>query len=93
MTRTANEFLTPQAIKVEAASGTSAKVILEPLERGFGHTLGNALRRILLSSLPGAAVVEVEIEGVYPGRSRNMCDSHLPAALGKGIYFSSLYLQ
>jgi len=57
MTRTANEFLTPQAIKVEAASGTSAKVILEPLERGFGHTLGNALRRILLSSLPGAAVV------------------------------------
>ena len=64
MTRTANEFLTPQAIKVEAASGTSAKVILEPLERGFGHTLGNALRRILLSSLPGAAVVEVEIEGV-----------------------------
>ena len=64
MTRTANEFLTPQAIKVEAVSGTSAKVILEPLERGFGHTLGNALRRILLSSLPGAAVVEVEIEGV-----------------------------
>lgn len=62
MTRTANEFLTPQAIKVEAVSGTSAKVILEPLERGFGHTLGNALRRILLSSLPGAAVVEVEIE-------------------------------
>ena len=55
MTRTANEFLTPQAIKVEAVSGTSAKVILEPLERGFGHTLGNALRRILLSSLPGAA--------------------------------------
>ena len=51
MTRTANEFLTPQAIKVDAVSGTSAKVILEPLERGFGHTLGNALRRILLSSL------------------------------------------
>src|SRR5690606_36718142 len=64
MTRTANEYLTPQAIKVEAASGTSEKVILEPLERGFGHTLGNALRSILLSSLPGAAVVEVEIEGV-----------------------------
>ena len=64
MTRTANEFLTPHAIKVEAASATTAKVILEPLERGFGHTLGNALRRILLSSLPGAAVVEAEIEGV-----------------------------
>jgi len=41
-----------------------AKVVLEPLERGFGHTLGNALRRILLSSMPGAAVAEVEIEGV-----------------------------
>ena len=64
MTRTANEFLTPHAIKVDAASATTAKVILEPLERGFGHTLGNALRRILLSSLPGAAVVEAEIEGV-----------------------------
>jgi DNA-directed RNA polymerase subunit alpha len=37
---------------------------LEPLERGFGHTLGNALRRILLSSIPGAAVTEVEIDGV-----------------------------
>jgi len=64
MTRTANEFLTPQAIKVEAVSGTSAKVILEPLERGFGHTLGNALRRILLSSMPGCAIVEVEMDGV-----------------------------
>jgi DNA-directed RNA polymerase subunit alpha len=64
MMSTANEFLTPHAIKVDAVSGTSAKVILEPLERGFGHTLGNALRRILLSSLTGAAVVEAEIEGV-----------------------------
>ena len=41
-----------------------AKVTLEPLERGFGHTLGNALRRILLSSMPGCAVTEVEIDGV-----------------------------
>ncbi len=64
MTRTANEFLTPHAIQVEAATATTAKVVLEPLERGFGHTLGNALRRILLSSLPGAAVVDVEITGV-----------------------------
>ena len=63
MTRT-NEFLTPRTIAVNAFSATHAKVILEPLERGFGHTLGNALRRILLSSLPGAAVVEAEIEGV-----------------------------
>lgn len=41
-----------------------AKIVLEPLERGFGHTLGNALRRILLSSIPGCAVIEAQIEGV-----------------------------
>ena len=41
-----------------------ANVILEPLERGFGHTLGNALRRILLSSMPGCAILSAEIEGV-----------------------------
>lgn len=60
----ATEFLTPNTINVVTVDGTTAKVTLEPLERGFGHTLGNALRRILLSSLPGAAVVEAEIEGV-----------------------------
>jgi DNA-directed RNA polymerase subunit alpha len=41
-----------------------ARVVIEPFERGFGHTLGNALRRVLLSSMPGCAVTEVEIEGV-----------------------------
>lgn len=60
----ATEFLTPSAINVETVNETTAKVTLEPLERGFGHTLGNALRRILLSSLSGAAVIEAEIEGV-----------------------------
>ena len=60
----ATEFLTPNAIHVDTVNETHAKVTLEPLERGFGHTLGNALRRILLSSLPGAAVIEAEIEGV-----------------------------
>lgn len=60
----ATEFLTPNSITVDSVNETTAKVTLEPLERGFGHTLGNALRRILLSSLPGAAVVEAEIEGV-----------------------------
>lgn len=60
----ATEFLTPSAINVDTVNETTAKVTLEPLERGFGHTLGNALRRILLSSLSGAAVVEAEIEGV-----------------------------
>ncbi len=59
-----NEFLTPRQINVEMVSPTRAKITLEPLERGFGHTLGNALRRILLSSMPGCAVVEVEIDGV-----------------------------
>lgn len=57
-------MLTPKTIKVEAQSKSHAKVILEPLERGYGYTLGNALRRILLSSMPGASIVEVEIEGV-----------------------------
>lgn len=59
-----NEFLTPRVIEVEEISATRAKVTLEPLERGFGHTLGNALRRILLSSMPGCAVTGAEIEGV-----------------------------
>jgi len=59
-----NEFLTPRLINVDEVSATRAKVTLEPLERGFGHTLGNALRRILLSSMPGCAIVEVEIDGV-----------------------------
>jgi DNA-directed RNA polymerase subunit alpha len=42
----------------------TAKITIEPLDRGFGHTLGNALRRVLLSSIPGAAITEVEIDGV-----------------------------
>ncbi len=59
-----NEFLTPSTIDVTEIGPNHAKVVLEPLERGFGHTLGNALRRILLSSMAGAAIVEAEIEGV-----------------------------
>lgn len=58
------EFLKPHLVDIEQSSPTHAKVTLEPLERGFGHTLGNALRRILLSSMPGCAVTEVDIEGV-----------------------------
>ena len=64
MQSSVNEFLTPRHIDVQAVSPTRAKITLEPLERGFGHTLGNALRRILLSSMPGCAVVEAEIDGV-----------------------------
>lgn len=59
-----NEFLTPRLINVEEKTSTRSQVTLEPLERGFGHTLGNALRRILLSSMPGCAITEVEIDGV-----------------------------
>ena len=59
-----NEFLTPRHIDVQETSSTRARVTLEPLERGFGHTLGNTLRRILLSSMPGCAVTEVQIDGV-----------------------------
>ncbi len=58
------EFLRPRLVGIETVSARRAKVTLEPLERGFGHTLGNALRRILLSSMPGCAVTEVEIDGV-----------------------------
>ncbi len=64
MQASVNEFLSPNRIDVQEVSATRAQVSLEPLERGFGHTLGNALRRILLSSMPGCAVSEVEIEGV-----------------------------
>ena len=59
-----NSLLRPSNISVESVSGTRSRVVLEPLERGFGHTLGNALRRVLLSSIPGAAITEVEIDGV-----------------------------
>jgi len=58
------EFLKPRVVDVQVTDNFHAKVTLEPLERGFGHTLGNALRRILLSSMPGCAVTEVEIDGV-----------------------------
>lgn len=58
------DFLTPREIAVDTISPFHAKITLEPLERGFGHTLGNTLRRILLSSMPGAAITEVKIDGV-----------------------------
>jgi DNA-directed RNA polymerase subunit alpha len=57
-------MLKPKGLIVDELSERRAKVTLEPLERGFGHTLGNALRRVLLSSIPGAAITEAEIEGV-----------------------------
>ncbi|MEQ1815546.1 MAG: DNA-directed RNA polymerase subunit alpha [Nitrosomonas sp.] len=59
-----NELLTPRIIDVQNISPLHAKVIMEPFERGYGHTLGNALRRILLSSMTGFAPTEVKIAGV-----------------------------
>jgi DNA-directed RNA polymerase subunit alpha len=64
MQASVSEFLSPRIVDVQQVDDTHAKVTLEPLERGFGHTLGNALRRILLSSMNGCAIVEVEIDGV-----------------------------
>ncbi len=57
-------LLKPQLINVQSLSPLHARVVMEPFERGYGHTLGNALRRILLSSMPGYAVTEVNIDGV-----------------------------
>jgi DNA-directed RNA polymerase subunit alpha len=57
-------LLKPRIIDVQSVSPVQAKVVMEPFERGYGHTLGNALRRILLSSMPGYAPTEVGIDGV-----------------------------
>jgi len=57
-------MLRPSAVGVNEINPNRARITLEPLERGFGHTLGNALRRALLSSIPGCAITEVEIDGV-----------------------------
>ena len=64
MQSTATGFLKPRIIDVQNVSPYHAKVVMEPFERGYGHTLGNALRRILLSSMSGYAPTEVKISGV-----------------------------
>ncbi|QEY23994.1 DNA-directed RNA polymerase subunit alpha [Neisseria animalis] len=64
MQNSTTEFLKPRQIDVDTLSTTRAKVSMQPFERGFGHTLGNALRRILLSSMNGFAPTEVAIAGV-----------------------------
>ncbi len=58
------ELLKPRIVDVKRVSDTKARLTLEPLDRGFGYTLGNALRRVLLSSIPGGAIVEASIDGV-----------------------------
>jgi len=64
MESSVTNFLKPRLVDIEQISDKHFKITLEPLERGFGHTLGNALRRILISSMPGCAVTEVEIDGI-----------------------------
>jgi len=64
MSANVSDFLTPKHIEVDVLDNFRSKIILQPLERGYGHTLGNALRRILLSSMPGCAIVEAQIDGV-----------------------------
>ncbi|MCE5232456.1 MAG: DNA-directed RNA polymerase subunit alpha [Mizugakiibacter sp.] len=64
MAVSSTSVLRPRGLSVEQLGPNRAKVVVEPLERGFGHTLGNALRRVMLSSIPGCAIVEVEIDGV-----------------------------
>ena len=57
-------LLKPKLVEVVSESPNHSRIIIEPLERGFGHSLGNALRRVLLSTIPGCAVTSVEIDGV-----------------------------
>ena len=58
------KLLRPRVVSVKEESANKAEIVIEPLERGFGHTLGNSFRRLLLSSIPGHAITEVQIDGV-----------------------------
>ena len=57
-------LLKPRLVEVVSKTPNHSRIVIEPLERGFGHSIGNALRRVLLSTIPGCAVTDVEIEGV-----------------------------
>ena len=81
-------LLKPKIIAVEPLGDHHAKVVMEPFERGYGHTLGNALRRVLLSSMVGYAPTEVTIAGVVHELSlihiseptRPVCSSGMPSS-------------
>lgn len=85
------EFMRPQ-VKVESVDDSLARYIVEPLERGYGYTLGNSMRRVLLSSLDGAAATSIRIEGIQhefdavPGVTEDVVDLVLNV---KGLVFSS----
>lgn len=57
-------LIKPRLVDVTPVTKNNARIVIEPLERGYGHTLGNALRRVLLSSIPGCAVTSISIQGV-----------------------------
>jgi DNA-directed RNA polymerase subunit alpha len=84
------EFMRPQ-VTVEEIDARTARYIVEPLERGYGYTLGNSMRRVLLSSLQGAAATSIRIEGVQhefstiPGVREDVTDVVLNV---KGLVFS-----
>jgi len=59
-----SDEISPRIVEISSVDPFSSRIVVEPLERGYGHTLGNALRRVILSSVPGYAVTEVHIEGV-----------------------------
>jgi DNA-directed RNA polymerase subunit alpha len=58
------KFEKPTSVEEVSKDGNKGRFIIKPLERGYGITLGNALRRVLLSSLPGTAIVNLKIDGV-----------------------------
>ena len=78
-------LIKPEKLEVEPGADPSriATIVAEPLERGFGMTLGNAIRRILLSSLQGAAVTAVQIDGEW--HCPTSCRSRVPAAPPQGL--------
>ncbi len=83
-------LLKPKKINVEQLGANRAKVTLEPFERGYGHTLGNALRRVLLSSMVGYAPTEVTIAGVLHEYSvhrwrAGRCGEHPAEPQGRGV--------
>ena len=71
-----DQMLKPSAVGVDEVNPNRARITLEPLERGFGHTLGNALRRVLLSSIPGCAIIEVEMDGVLQDQASYYIESY-----------------
>ena len=91
------DFERPNIITEKSEDGRYGKFVVEPLERGYGTTLGNALRRIMLSTLPGAAVSQIKIDGVLhefssipgvsvaPTYARNANPSP-PAAPAPGVF-------